>query len=156
MLDYIKKKKIVSVTASNQKLILDIESYSNRKFNYPDVILDIFDCSVEYGLHWELSDIIFTAKFLHNALKSIKRTDQPENRDKLLLEYQAKIEKMKQDLEFISGHLSEEKRSIFRTTLLQNRQDSFANMHKFIEDLSWLKNYEIDNNTKIGNLLKQN
>ncbi|MDP2209988.1 MAG: hypothetical protein Q8K98_14625 [Bacteroidota bacterium] len=156
MLNYIKKKKIVSVTASNQKLIFDIESYSNRKFNYPDVILDIFDCSVEYGLQWELSDIIFTAKFLHNALKSIKRTDQPENRDKLLLEYQAKIEKMKQDLEFICSRLSEEKRIFFRTTLLQNRQDSFANLHKFIEDLSWVKNYEIDNNTKIGNLLTKN
>ncbi len=155
MLDYIKKKKIDSVNASNQKLIFDIESYSNRKFNYPDVILDIFDCSVEYGLQWELSNIIFTAKFLHNALKSIKRTDQPENRDKLLLEYQAKIEKMKQDLEFICGRLSEEKRIFFRTTFLQNSQDSFANLHKFIEDLSWVKNYEIDNNTKIGNLLKQ-
>ncbi|MDI6803906.1 MAG: hypothetical protein QME58_08670 [Bacteroidota bacterium] len=141
---------------SNQKLLFDIEAYSNRKFYYPDVVLDIFGCSVEYGLQWELSNIIFTSKFLHNALKSIKRTDQPGNTNKLLLEYQEKIEKLKKDLEFICDHLSEEKRSFFRTTLLQNRQDSFENLHKFIKDLSWIKNYEIDNNTKIGNLLKQN
>ncbi len=144
------------MNASNQKLISELESFSNRKFNYPDVMIDIFDCSVEYGLQLELSDIIFTAKFLHNALKSIKRADQSENTDNLLLEYKTKIEKMKQDLDFFCGHSSEEKISIFRTTFLQNSQDSFTNLHRLIEDLSWIKNYEIDNNTKIRNLLTKN
>lgn len=146
----------MSVITTNQTLLVDIETYANRKFHYPNFILDMFDCSVEYGLQWELSDIIFTAKFLHNALKSIKRTDQTENRDKLLLEYQEKIEKLKQDMESICGNISDNKKFIFRTTFLQNTQDSFANLSMLIEDLSWIKNYEIDSNTKIRNLLKKN
>lgn len=144
------------MTTSNQTLLFDIESFTNRKFHYPNFILDMFNCSVEYGLQWELADIIFTAKFLQNALNSIKRTDQPENRDKLLVEYQEKIENLKHDLDLICGHTSEDKKSIFRMTFLQNTQDCLNNLNKLIEDLSWVKNYEIDKNTKIRYLLKKN
>ncbi len=145
----------MSLVTSNQKLLFTIESFSNRKFHYPDVIRDMFDCSVEYGRQLEFSDIIFTAKFLHNALKSIKRTENAENKDKLLLEYQAKVEKIKQDLEFIWSDFSDAQKSVFKSTFLENTHDSFENFNKLIEDLSWVKNYEIDNNIKIGSLLKK-
>lgn len=144
------------MTNSNQTLVYDIESFTNRKFHYPKFILALFDCSVEYGLQWELADIIFTAKFLQKALNSIKRTGQLENREKFLSEYQEKIEKLKHDLELICGHASEDEKSIFMRTFLQNTQDCLQNLNKLIEDLSWVKNYEIDNNTKIRYLLKKN
>jgi len=91
----------------------------------------------------EFLEIIFFAKFITKLYHMLQKSSPGvEGYDKVKEEFSIHIEKLKKQIEvFIAGEESKE----FNKKFLSASPESFVFFMELIQDLSWIKNHQIDN-----------
>ncbi len=138
---------------NNQKLtdlLSLVEKIYQRKFNYKYVVSQILDnlkCKNDIS---SINNLIFYSKFLHNTLNVIKKgIDNIEGFDKLQIEFEKKLESVAEILRNSAIGFNVEVKETFETEYLSKTAESFGRLVILLEDLSWLKNFEIDTKNKL-------
>lgn len=131
-------------------LITDIESMNGKNLSNRSEISMIIETAKLYGMVDTFNRFIFLGKFLFNTRNIMNRTGKnSEGYEKLSNEFQDNSKLFLQDLEaIIEASAEDAKDCLLRFISFQNTTD-FQDFMKLIEDLSLLKNYEIDTHRKI-------
>ena len=128
-------------------IIADIRTLAAGKLHFPDELRTLVRaCSG--GERWgDVLMLSFHAKFIVRASEVMKRIgSQGEGYDKLFDEFSGQMETARALLHGILEHFPEIKVS-FEERFFALTPISFQNFVKFMQDISWIKNREIDNRT---------
>jgi hypothetical protein len=131
--------------AETQKFIEELQLYANRKLNFPEEIGQLIDQANEQDLEQVLLDAMFHAKFAtktHEVMNRIGRYG--EGFDRLSVEFQNSVEKVSALLKTLVKESPEEVKLHLVTDFFAFDQMSFNNFLRLLEDLSWMKNWEVD------------
>jgi hypothetical protein len=135
----------MDLQTSTRQFIDDLQRYSNRKLVYPQEVGYLLDQATLRGLDQPLRDAIFHAKFAVKTKEIMGRIGRDgEGFDKLSAEFENSIEKTSTLLKTIVKESPEEIKQHFIRDFFSLDQVSFGNFIKLLEDLGWVKNYEID------------
>ncbi len=135
----------MDLQTTTRQFIDDLQRYSNRKLVYPQEVGYLLDQATLRGLDQPLRDAIFHAKFAVKTKEIIGRIGRDgEGFDKLSAEFENNIEKTSTLLKTIVKESPEEIKHRFVNDFFGLDQVSFGNFIKLLEDLAWVKNYEID------------
>jgi hypothetical protein len=132
------------------KLITDIERMNGKNLCNRSEISMIIETTKLHGMVDTFNRLIFLGKFLFNTHNVMNRTGKDsEGYEKLSNEFQDNSRLFLQDLEaIIDTSAKDMKDCLMRLISFQNTTD-FNDFKLLIEDLSLLKNYEIDSHRKI-------
>ena len=135
----------MDLQATTRQFIDDLQRYSNRKLAYPQEVGYLLDQSTLQGLDQPFRDAIFHAKFAVKTKEIMSRIGRDgEGFGKLSTEFQNSLEKTSALLKTIVKESPEDIKRHFVTDFFSLDQASFANFMKLLEDLSWVKNWEVD------------
>jgi hypothetical protein len=130
----------------NPDIILsDIQKLASGRLHFPDELEALVRASAG-GERWQdVLALSFHAKFLVRASEVMKRIgSQGEGYDKLSAEFSVQMETAQALLLHITELIPEMKAS-FEYRFLGLRALSLQNFLSFMQDVSWIKNREIDN-----------
>lgn len=146
----IKKNILMGEKDKINSLITDIEKLNGKNLSNRSEISMIIETSKLHGMVDTFNRLIFLGKFLFNTHKIMNKTGKDsEGYEKLSNEFQDNSKLFLQDLEIIIEASAEDTRDcLLKFISFQNTTD-FNNFMMLIEDLSLLKNYEIDTHRKI-------
>lgn len=135
----------MDLQATTRQFIDDLQRYSNRKLAYPREVGYLLDQATLQRLDQPFRDAIFHAKFAVKTKEIMGRIGRGgEGFDKLSAEFENSIEKTSTLLKTIVKESPEEIKQRFVDDFFGLDQSSFGNFIRLLEDLAWVKNYEID------------
>ena len=127
----------------------DVERFANRKLYYRSEIATLVRLAMTYPQKGIFEEIIFLAKFLWNSYNIMQRIGPGgEGYPKLSAEFRDTLEKMTTLIKTLIKEGPEEVKEKFKT-LFSMSHESMNNLLRFIDDLSWVKNYSIDTQRSI-------
>lgn len=131
-------------------LIADVESMNGKNLSNRSEISMIIATAKLHGMTDTFNRLIFLGKFLFNTHNIMNRIGkQGEGYEKLSNEFQDNSKLFLQDLEIIIDTSAGDTRDcLLKFISFQNTTD-FNNFMMLIEDLSLLKNFELDTHRKI-------
>ena len=133
-----------------ESLIAEIELLRGKRFSHKDVIENIVKISCDNETIGIFNRLIFLAKFLHNTHRMMNRIGKEgEGYKKLLSEFIGNANEAIGILKKIADVTSEEFRNELQLFMNIQTKTDLENFLKLMEDLSWLKNFELDSNCKI-------
>jgi hypothetical protein len=133
-----------------KEMIIKIESQTERKFLTSNQIMKLIKIADNYGMADTFNRLIFLAKFLHNTQKIMKNVGKSgEGYTKLSTEFGENTKLFMGDLNAFIERATNRNKVELREILNIESSSKFDQFLKLIEDLSWLKNYELDTNSKI-------
>jgi hypothetical protein len=136
---------MMDLQTKTRQFVDDLQRYSNRKLVYPEEVGYLLDQATLRGLDQPLRDAIFHAKFAVKTREIMGRIGRDgEGFDKLSVEFENSIEKTSTLLKTIVKESPEEIKQHFIRDFFSLDQSSFGNFIRLLEDLGWVKNYEID------------
>ncbi len=128
-----------------REFIRQLEAQSRRRLEFPGDVGTLLELS--YLQHHEevFRDAIFHAKFVMKTKDVMARIGRGgEGYEKLATEFQNSIDKATTLLKTIVKESPEEVKQPFVRKFFGLDQESFGNLFKLLEDLSWVKNWEVD------------
>jgi hypothetical protein len=130
---------------TTERFVEELQLYFNRKLAYPLEVGFLLEQANEQGLDQLFRDAIFQAKFALKTKEIMGRIGHDgEGYDKLSTEFQNSIEKTSTLLKTIVKESPEETKQHFLKEFLSMDQVSFGKFMGLLEDLSWVKNWEVD------------
>lgn len=131
-------------------MVADIEKLNDKNLNHRSEISMIIETVKLHGMADTFNRLIFLGKFLFNTHNIMNRIGKnSEGYEKLSNEFRDNSKLFLQDLEAIIDTSAEDtKECLMRLISFQNTTD-FNDFMKLIEDLSLLKNFELDTHRKI-------
>jgi hypothetical protein len=132
----------------NSEIILaDIRTLAAGKLRFPDELSTLVRSCAGSERWQDVLTLSFHAKFIVRASEVMKRIgSQGEGYDKLSDEFSGQMETARALLHGILEHVPEIKVS-FEERFFALTPVSLQNFLKFMQDISWIKNREIDNRT---------
>jgi hypothetical protein len=131
-------------------LITDIEKLNGKNLSNRSEISMIIETSKLHVMVDTFNRLIFLGKFLFNTHKIMNKTGKDsEGYEKLSNEFQDNSKLFLQDLEAIIDMSAEDSKDCLMRLISFQNTTVFNNFMLLIEDLSLLKNYEIDTHRKI-------
>jgi len=137
----------MNLQPSTESFLSDIEQFAQRKFRYRLEIGLLIEAANSVSLRRVLDDILFHAKFLANAFNLLKRvgSDSPDT-VKLSSEFQEGVEKVSTLLRTLIKESPKEMRDIFLKRFLSLSAESMNELLSLCTELSWMKNYSLEQN----------
>ena len=137
----------MTLQPSTESLLSEIEQFAQRKFRYRLEIGLLIETANSLSLRRELDDILFNAKFLTNASALLKRvgSDSPET-VKLSSEFGDGVEKVSTLLRTLIKESPTEIRDLFLKRFLSLSAESMHELLSLCSELSWMKNYSLEQN----------
>jgi hypothetical protein len=133
------------LNAETKQFLADLQAYAGRHLNFPLEVGHLLDLARKRHLEQVFRDIIFHAKFAVKSKEIMSRIGADgEGFDKLSTEFQNSIEKTSALLKTIVKESPEEIKQRFVNDFFSLDHTSFANFTGLLEDLSWVKNWEVD------------
>jgi hypothetical protein len=128
-----------------QKFLNDVETFSAKKFRYRQEIEILVALSRERSMEEVFRDITFFSKFISNALNILKRTgaDSAET-EKLSVEFKDKLEKTSTLIKTLIKEAPGEVKAMFLSRFLSLSQESMNALLSLLYELSWIKNYSLE------------
>jgi hypothetical protein len=126
-------------------IIDNVEQYAKRRFQYRSEIGTLLEAAEERGMGSAFDELAFIGKFIKNA-RSILTRDNLDNSVTVRLtdELRANLEKSVRSITtLIENSPSDQKESIARL-FLGLRKENVEHLLAMIEELSWFKNYSLD------------
>lgn len=132
----------------NSEIILsDIRTLAAGRLHFPEEVAVLVRACAGVECWQDVLTLSFHAKFIVRASEVMKRIGtQGEGYDKLSAEFSGQMETARALLHGILEHVPEIKVS-FEERFFALTPVSFQNFVKFMQDISWIKNREIDNRT---------
>jgi hypothetical protein len=138
-----------------ENLLLEIEKRNGKSFSLRQHVMYLIEDSCLSEMSDTFYRLIFLGKFLHNTNNMINRIGKEgEGYEKLLDEFIDHAYEVVNILKKIIDVTSEQIRNELKNYMNIQTVSGFKNFIKLMEDLSWLKNYELDSNRKICEDLK--
>ncbi len=136
----------MDVQKSDIKQFLDdLSAFASRRLKFPGDLTALLECAQERHLEQVFLDAAFHAKFAVKTKEIMVRIGQNgEGYDKLLTEFQQSIEKTSALLKTLVKEAPAKVKEHFVSEFFALDQKSFANFNGLLEDLSWVKNWEVD------------
>ncbi len=135
----------MDLKSNTRQFIEDLQKYSSRRLVFPQQVGYFIDQATLQGLEQLFRDVIFQAKFAVKTKEIMSRIGRDaEGFDKLSTEFQNSIEKTSTLLKTIVKESPDEIKQLFVKDFFGLDQASFARFLSLLEDLSWVKNYEVD------------
>lgn len=127
------------------RFIDDLQGHFARKLTFSQEVGLLLQQSASQRQDEVFRDAIFQAKFVTRTREVMNRIGREgEGFDKLSTEFQNSIEKSSALLKTIVKESPEEIKQHFVKDFFGLDQASFGNFLKLLEDLSWVKNFELD------------
>ena len=127
------------------QFLADLQSSAGRQLHYPREVGQLVDLAHERHLEQVFRDAIFQAKFAVKSKEIMARIGTGgEGFDKLSAEFRNSVEKASALLRTIVKESPDELKQHFVGDFFGLDQGSFANFVRLLEDLGWVKNWEVD------------
>jgi hypothetical protein len=138
-----------------ENLLLEIEKRNGKNFSFRRHVMIIIEVSCLNEMSETFNRLIFLGKFLHNTNNMMNRIGkEAEGYKALLTEFMAHTNEVINILKKIADATPEGIRNELKSYLNIQTESDFKNFIKLMEDLSRLKNFELDTNRKICEELK--
>ena len=138
-----------------ETLLLEIEKRNGKSFSFRQHVMNIIEVSCLSEMSDTFYRLIFLGKFLHNTNNMMNRIGKEgEGYEKLLNEFIDRTNEVVNILKKFVDVTSEEIRNELQNYKNIQTESGFKNFIKLMEDLSWLKNFELDTNRRICEDLK--
>ncbi len=135
----------MQIQSGTLKFVEQLQEYSGRRLNFPEEIGKLVELATIQHHDELFRDAIFHAKFAVKSKEIMGRIGRDgEGFDKLSTEFQNSIEKTSALLKTIVKESPAEIKQHFVKDFFSLDQASFASFMKLLEDLSWVKNWEVD------------
>jgi len=133
-----------------ESIISEIEAMNGKHFSHRQYLLLIIENCCGNELRECLNRLIFLGKFLHNTNNLMNRIGKAgEGYEKLLTEFKDNTNEVVVILNKIVDIIPLETRNEINNMVSLHTKTDFENFMRLMEDLSRLKNYELDTNRKI-------
>jgi hypothetical protein len=133
-----------------ENLLLEIEKRNGKSFSFRRHVMNIIEVSCLNEMSETFNRLIFLGKFLHNTDNMMNRIGkEAEGYKKLLSEFMDHTNEVINILKKIVDVASEEIRNELKNYTSIQTESDLKNFKKIMEDLSWLKNFELDTNRKL-------
>lgn len=128
-----------------KRFIEELQTHFGRMLAFPRDVGLLLDQAHAHGMDEVFRDVIFQAKFVTRTREIMDRIGRGgEGFDKLSSEFQNSIEKSTTLTKTIVKESPEDIKQHFVKDFFGLDQASFGNFLKLLEDLSWVKNFELD------------
>ncbi|HTP12589.1 MAG TPA: hypothetical protein VMM37_03140 [Bacteroidota bacterium] len=133
------------MTAETTQFIADLQTYAGRQLHYPREIGQLIDLARERRLGQVFRDAIFHAKFAVKSKEVMGRIGaEGEGFDKLATEFRNSVEKTSALLKTIIKEAPDDIKQQFVRDFFGMDQGSFTRLLGLMEDLAWVKNWNVD------------
>ncbi len=133
------------VHSSADELLLQIEKVANKKFRYRTEVSSLLMLSYEKNLHGVFDDVLFLSKFLTQAVGVLKREGtESETTLPLQTEFKTNLEKLHTLLRTMVNDADEQSKQNLVSRFLNMNPVSMENLLSLAQELSWIKNYQLD------------
>lgn len=123
----------------------NLQQHFNRRLRFLQEVGFLLDESNRQGLDQPFRDAMFQAKIATKTREVMNRIGREgEGFDKLSVEFQVSIEKVSTLLKTIVKESPDEIKHLFVNNFFSLDQAGFNNLLGLLEDLGWLKNWELD------------
>jgi hypothetical protein len=127
------------------QFIEDLQKHYGRTLSFPLEVGFLIDQTNLQGLNQPFLDAIFHAKFAIKSREVISRIGRDsEGFDKLSSEFQTSVEKASTLLKTIVKESDDAGKQHFVREFFSLDQASFSRLMLLFEDLSWVKNWDVD------------
>ncbi len=136
----------MEISLKARDFVEQIDNFSQHKLTNRDAIELLIELTwaTPYGQQ-RIDEIAFLSKFLSNTYGILKRsTSETEGYEKLTGEFQKNLEKVIEELKGLVDAAPPETKEKFSSMFLTMSAESFENLMNLLHDLSWLKNWYID------------
>jgi hypothetical protein len=137
--------RVENLHTDTRQFLDELGAFVGRPLSFPLEVGLLLDLARKHRLDQTFRDAIFHAKFAVKTKDIMGRigTDG-EGFDKLSTEFQNSVEKTSALLKTIVKESPEEIKHRFANDFFSLDQTSFANFTRLLEDLSWVKNWDVD------------
>ena len=133
------------LTEGTKQFLADLQAYAGHQLNFPLEVGRLLDLANSGNLGQVFRDAIFHAKFAVKSKEIIGRIGtEGEGYGKLSEEFQNSIEKTSTLLKTIVKESSDDTKQHFVRNFFSLEQGSFSNLIRLLDDLAWVKNWEVD------------
>jgi hypothetical protein len=128
----------------------DVERFAGRKFHFRREMEYLFICSTQSAMRNIYDDLLSTAKFVSNAHSILKRVG-PDNQEigNLVREYQESLKNSTRLLRLLLSSAHDPTADEIERELFLQTQPGLENLLNFLYDLSWIKNFILDNEQRV-------
>lgn len=135
----------MELQSGTTQFLEELQSHFGRKLAFPIEVGFLAEQAGRQGLHLVFRDAIFQAKFVTKTMEVMNRIGREgEGFDKLSSEFQNSIEKSSALLKTIVKESPEDFKQHIVREFFGMDQESLGNFLRLLEDLSWVKNFELD------------
>ncbi len=135
----------MELQSQTKQFIENLQKEYGRTLSFPEEVCFLIDQTNMHRLDQPFRDAIFHAKFATKTREVMSRIGHDgEGYDKLSSEFQTSVEKASTLLKTIVKESPEEHKQQLVRNFFSLDQSSFSRLMKLFEDLSWIKNWEVD------------
>jgi hypothetical protein len=123
-----------------------LDQMSHTAIRHRDDLGMVLEGAFRGGKRRELDELAFLGKFCTRAFGIMRRIGpRGEGYDRLAAELRSNTEKAKQLFTSLTGSLPRETQTLLASRYLAMTTEGFENLMTLLSDLSWVKNWQIDN-----------
>ena len=138
----------MDLSLKTKDFVRQIDEFSQHKLRDQGAIGILVDLAHLKRQEAQLEEIAFLSKFLSNTNGILKRSGpDTEGYEKLTREFQLNLENVIQELKKLIDGAPQATKEAFMSRFLAMTGESFENLMNLLYDLSWLKNWYIDQNS---------
>ena len=136
----------MTIHQETKEYICAVEKFVHRKFQFKSEIEALIELDRVGAMRQVLEDVLFYAKFLSNAQAILNRTGaNDDNIKKLKAEFEKKLEEISELLRRLLNGSPEDFKGKFDSRFFPLTPDCMNNLLSLLYELSWIKNYQLDN-----------
>jgi hypothetical protein len=135
----------MAISRKTRDFVQQIDELSNHRLTNQDDVAALVELAWTKDQRTRLEQIAFLAKFLSNTHAILKRSNSDtEGYDKLSSEFRVNLEKAVAELKSLIEEAPAALKESFSSKFLMLTGESFENLLSLLYDLSWIKNWYID------------
>jgi hypothetical protein len=135
----------MEISRKTRDFVQQIDKLSNHRLTNQDDVAALVELAWTKDQRTRLEQIAFLAKFLSNTHTVLTRSNSDtEGYDKLSSEFRVNLEKAVAELKSLIEEAPAALKESFSSKFLMLTGESFENLLSLLYDLSWIKNWHID------------
>ncbi len=138
------------VSQETSSLVSALQDFSRRKLYHADDLASLIELSRLHLQKQVLDDLCFLSKFLVKTNAVMKRIGKDaEGYDKLSYEFTENLEKASTFIRVLVKEAPDDVKRHFTSAYFGMTQDGLRSLMELLDDIAWLKNWEIDHHSVI-------
>ena len=134
------------IRPETETYLANVEHYVSKKFHYRFEVGILIDIAGERSLRPQFEELLFLAKFATNAYSILQRSGiESEQTDKLSAEFSSALKKFPSMISVLTSDAGPEITHAFQKTFFNRSEETMKRLMVFLAELSWIKNYLLDN-----------